>query len=53
MHQNHDHIPINHNRILTDYTTVPCEMHQNYIHTQKNHNLDPPGTPSPLSGKII
>lgn len=50
MQQNHDHIPINHNRILTNYTTVPYEMHQNYVHTQKNHNLDPPGTPSPLSG---
>jgi len=25
-------------------------MRQNYVHTQKNQNLDSPGTPSPSSG---
>lgn len=49
MQQNHGNITYQ-NRVPTNYTTVPYEMRQNYVHTQNNQNCDSPGTPSTSSG---
>ncbi|KAL4083026.1 hypothetical protein QTP88_028356 [Uroleucon formosanum] len=42
--KDYDHILSNQNRVPTNYMTVPNEMRQPY------QNIEPPGTPSPLSG---
>lgn len=42
--RNNDHILSNQNRVPTNYTTIPYEMRQDYVNTQKNQKADTSGS---------